>query len=963
MSTIPTQVAHDRKNSYNGSSQAEPSPSPDQALSNKPMCVRETHIYRGPSLYGYKPVVRLKLALGDLEYFPTDELEGFSERLLELIPTLHEHGCCYGYDGGFVQRLKTGTWLGHVAEHVAIELQCLAASPVSYGKTRGTGETGVYNVVYSYLEERVGLLAGWLALRLIDHLLPPSLQGIENLALLLDDHIEPLVSPETPFNYQTELEALIMRAQRLALGPTTQSLVNEALRRNIPAIRLDEDCLVQFGYGKYQQRICAGVTSRTSHIALQTAGDKALTNRLLDEAGIPCPRMATVHSVEEAVAAAIKIGYPVVTKPLDANHGRGVSLNLTDQEQVRWGFEQAARQGLPVIVEQYLQGNDYRILVVDNKVVAAARRVPAHVTGDGLHTIAQLIDIVNSDPRRGIGHEKVLTRITVDCQVERLLAAAGLTLASVLPKGQVFYLRSTANVSTGGTAIDCTDDIHPDNIELAIRATQVIGLDIAGLDVVTSDITHSLYETSGGVVEINAAPGFRMHLQPSQGQPRNVAGAVIDMLFPAGTPARIPVIAITGTNGKTTTARMVAHVLQQEGRRVGLTTSNGIYINGKLLRPGDTTGPKSARTVLRDPSVDVAVLETARGGILREGLGFDSCDVGAVLNVEEDHLGLKGIEALEDLARVKSLVVEVVQDQGFSVLNADDPLTTEMKTKAGGQVVFFSMHGSEDAPEHLQNHIKDGGTAVVLQSGLKGELIAVYAGDDYFPLMWAHEIPATLQGLAKPNIANALAATAICLALQVPVDTIRRALSSFMTNFEQNPGRYNVYEELPFKVIMDYAHNPAGMRHMVEMVDKLRPHHQRIIGVLSGTGDRRDQDIVSLGRIAATMVDELIVKEDMVRDRPFGETAGLIYQGALAGGLSKDAIHSYYPEPEAVELALSRAQKDDLVIIFATDVHQVWNIITSFRPVPASDGIAQGSECRESIETRPVATQSVGVLT
>lgn len=505
-------------------------------------------------------------------------------------------------------------------------------------------------------------------------------------------------------------------------------------------------------------------------------------------------------------------------------------------------------------------------------------------------------------------------------------------METVLPPGEVLYLRATANMSTGGTAIDCTDEMHPDNVEFAIRAAQIVGLDVAGLDIVSPDITRSLCETGGGIVEVNAGPGFRMHLQPSEGKPRNVAKPVINMLFPPGIPTRIPIISITGTNGKTTTSRLVAHILRQHGLRVGLTTSTGIYLDDELLQSGDTTGPKSARLILRDPTVEAAVLETARGGILREGLGFDRCDVGAVLNVSADHLGLKGIETVEELAQVKSLVVEVVRPDGYSVLNADDPHTTAMKRKAEGKTIFFSMHRGQSAPEHLKRHIAKGGIAVVLQPGLRGEMITLYDKEGYFPLLWTHEIPATLNGLSRANVANALAATAIAYALQVPIETIRAALQSFVPTFESNPGRLNVWEKLPFKVLMDYAHNPAAMEQMGALVAGLRPQHQRVIGVLSGTGDRRDQDLIQMGELIGGMVDELIIKEDERRGRKPGETAALIKQGAMEAGLKEEAVTSWLPEKEAVQTALDKARPGDLVLIFASKVNNVWKQITSYEP-------------------------------
>lgn len=951
--TISTMAAEAVARTLGSLSEGLPALESETSTATAPMCVQESRVYRGPNPYGYRPVVRIKLALGRLEEYPTDRLEGFPDRLLELVPTLEEHGCSFGERGGFVRRLRQGTWLAHVAEHVAIELQCLAATPVTYGKTRGAGEEGVYNVVYSFLEEHVGLLAGWLALRLINSLLPPHLQGIEGLEQLLPANTEPLVDPATPFNFQTEMEALIRRAQRLALGPTTQSIVSEACSRGIPAIRLDDQSFVQLGYGKYQKRIRASVTSQTSHLALETAADKSLTNRMLEDAVIPAPLGIAVRTADEAVKAALKIGYPVVTKPLDANHGRGVSLHLRDEAQVRWGFEQAIRHGRSILVEQFLTGHDYRVLVINNKVVAAARRVPAHVVGDGQHTIAELIEIVNSDPRRGIGHEKVLTKISVDAQSHRLMEQAGYNLETILPQGEICYLQATANMSTGGTAIDCTDEMHPDNKELAVRAAQVVGLDVCGIDVVTPDITRSLCEVGGGFVEVNAGPGFRMHLQPSQGQPRNVAAPVIDMLFPRGTPSRVPVIAITGTNGKTTTSRLVAHILQQQGLRTGLTTSSGIYIDGELLQSGDTTGPKSARMVLRDPTIEAAVLETARGGILREGLGFDRCDIGAVLNISADHLGLKGVETVEDLAQVKQLVVEVVDRKGHSILNADDPLTTRMSRKAGGRTVFFTMYGGEDAPEHVRDHIAKGGIAVALQQGLRGDMVTIYHGDQYIPLLWTHQIPITLGGASRANVQNVLAATAIAYAQKVPVETIRTALQSFIPSFENNPGRLNFQDVGGVRVLMDYAHNPAGMELMADLVKKMRPQHRRVWGVLSGTGDRRDEDLIRMGELIGGMVDELVLKEDERRGRNVGETSALVERGAVAAGLSRQHITPWMPELQAVETALRRAQSGDLVLVFASKINDVWQLITR---------MAKEKECGEELCELAGATQQVEEL-
>ncbi|MBA3943212.1 MAG: cyanophycin synthetase [Herpetosiphonaceae bacterium] len=896
------------------------------------MRLSAVRIYRGPNIYGLGPVIRWTLDLEALEEYPTTKLGDFVDRLLLLIPTLQEHGCSYGEPGGFVRRLREGTWLGHVAEHLALEIQCLAGTPVTYGKTRSTGsQAGEYYVIYSYREERVGLAAGRLALQLIQQLLPPQLQALSGLNELADRGELP--PGGEPFDYHRELEAVIRIAEKMALGPSTQSLVDEARRRGIPAIRLDDQSLVQLGYGKYQQRIRAAVTGRTSNIAVETASDKELTNRLLHDVGLPVPRNVLVRSPDEAVAAAERLGYPVVTKPLDVSHGRGVSIGLLDAAQVRWGFEVASEYRSSVLVETFLPGRDHRVLVINDRVVAVAERVPAHVVGDGKNTIQELIDITNRDPRRGIGHEKVLTRITVEEQAERLLDQSGYSLHTVLPAGEIFYLRATANISTGGTAIDRTNDIHYDNIEIARRAARVIGLDVCGIDMITPDISQPLRDTGGGIVEVNAGPGFRMHLQPSEGTPRNVAKPVIEMLFPEGSQSRIPMIGITGTNGKTTTARMVAHILKLSGLRVGLTTTDGIYIDGELLMRGDLTGPWSARMVLKDPTIEAAVLETARGGILREGLGYDRLDVGAVLNVREDHLGLAGINTLAELANVKGLVVEVVGRHGYSVLNADDPHCVALAERAGGKPVYFSLHGGDDGPDQLKQHIAKGGIAVVLQRGVKGDMIAIYHDEQYIPLLWTHLIPATFEGKALANVANALAATAISYAHGTPVETIRQGLRTFSTSFYQTPGRLNVFDEHPFRVLMDYGHNPAAFELMADLLRKLSPGYSRIIGVLAGPGDRRDEDLLRLGNMAAGMFDHLIIRQDTsLRGRPDGQTAQLIKGGALAGGMSEEQITTILPELEAVHYALQHAVKGELLVVFADQVTAVWKEIIYFKP-------------------------------
>lgn len=881
------------------------------------MRVLETRVFRGPNPYGYRPVVRITLDLEELEEYPSDRLPGFTDRLVELIPTLHEHGCSYGEPGGFVRRLREGTWMGHIVEHIALELQCLAGTPVTYGKTRSVKDQhGVYYVVYSYLEERVGMEAGELAIRLVRRLLPeelPSaLQGEERAA----------------FDFVRERDDLISRAQDMVLGPTTASLVDEAKKRGIPAIRLDEHSLVQLGYGKHQQRIRASVTGKSSNIAVETASDKELTIKLLGDVGVPVPRHYRVRSEEQAADAAERLGFPLVVKPLDVSHGRGVSLNLKSVEEVVAAFRIANEYTSSVLVETYLHGKDYRVLVINYEVVAVAERVPAHVVGDGRHTIAELIELVNRDPRRGFGHEKVLTKIKLTHQSELLLERAGYTLDTVLKPDERFFLAATANLSTGGTAIDRTNEINYEAREIARRAALVVGLDVAGIDIITPDIAQPLREVGGGIVEVNAGPGFRMHLQPSEGTPRNVAKHVIDMLFPKGQPARIPILSITGTNGKTTTARMVAHILKLTGQRVGLTTTDGIYIDGELYMRGDMTGPWSARMVLKDPTVDAAVLETARGGILREGLGFDRCDVGCVLNVSNDHLGQRGVNTLEDIAEIKALVVEVVRNEGASVLNADDPLVAAMAERAEGRLVYFSMHGGETAHERVRAHIAEGGVAVVLQAGVKGDMIAIYDAEQYIPLLWTHLIPATLEGKARHNVANALAAAAIAYAHGVSVENIRQGLRTFTTSFFQAPGRLNIFDEHPFRVLVDYGHNPAAFAAMKDLVERLRPGHPRVIGVVSAPGDRRDVDIAEVGAIAGTMFDLLILKEDDDRrGRAAGAIMGLVRRAAEGAGIDPAAVVEVGNELAAVRHALHTAEPGDLVVVFADNITGVWKTV------------------------------------
>jgi len=881
------------------------------------MRIRDTSVYLGPNLYALFRVIRLTLDLGELEAWPTARLgPAFTDRLLEQLPGLAEHGCSYGEHGGFVRRLREGegTWLGHVLEHVAIELQNMAGGDVTFGKTRAAGQPGVYTVVYEYEQEDVGLEAGQLGLRLISALLPPDLQRDTPL--------------RSAFDFEGELASYIRYAQRRALGPSTASLVKAAEERDIPFLRLNRYSLVQFGHGKYQRRIQATVTSETRHIAVEIASDKEETNQILGDLGLPVARQRLVYGEEDAVRSAERIGYPVVVKPLDANHGRGCSTNLETPDQVRVAFGAAREHSRSVLVESFIRGFDHRMLVVNGKLVAVARRVPGHVVGDGTHTVAQLVDITNADPRRGIGHEKVLTKLEFDHQAERLMEQAGWTRESVPAPGEAVWLRTTGNLSTGGTATDVTDLVHPDNRQMAIRAAEAIGLDVAGVDFLTTDISRSYTETGGAICEVNAAPGFRMHVAPSEGQPRDVAGAVMDMLFPPGSPSRIPIAAITGTNGKTTTVRMTAHILKMARRSVGVATTDGVYIDGVKTVTGDLTGPVAARMVLRDPTVDVAVLETARGGLLKRGMGYRRCNVGAVLNVQADHLGLRGVETLEQLAQVKRIVIETAKDT--AVLNADDPLCLKMAAWSEADSLCYVTMNSRNPL--VREHIRSGGCAVVLEEGIHGHRIDVHENGAHMPLLWTNEIPATLDGRAMHNVQNAMFAAGIAYRMGASLEDVRTGLKTFDTTWFQAPGRMNVYDEHPFKVILDYAHNPAAVQVMVDLTDRIEVAGRRI-AVLAAPGDRRDEDIAEVARIAAGHFDLYVLRrDDTLRGRGPDEVPRMLAESLRAAGVDEARMQVIPSEEAAVQAVLELAGTDDLLLILGDDIARCWGQITAFHP-------------------------------
>ncbi|MCO5219850.1 MAG: cyanophycin synthetase [Thermomicrobiales bacterium] len=688
---------------------------------------------------------------------------------------------------------------------------------------------------------------------------------------------------------------------------------------------------MQLGHGKYQKRIWATVTSETANIAVEVASNKELTNRLMHEIGIPVPRSIVVTSEDEAVRTAHRIGYPVVIKPLD---GQSRSW-CVHQPHIRGDIREfypsalAEARGNSILVESFIRGRDYRILVVNSQVVAVAERVPAHVVGDGVHNVQQLIDITNADPRRGVGHEKILTRISVDGQTMEVLERDNRTLETVPAAGEFVQLKLTGNMSTGGTSIDRTDEIHPDNIEIARQAAMVVGLDIAGIDFITEDITVSAREYGGAICEVNAGPGFRMHTNPTEGHPRHVGRAVVDMMFPKGAESRVPIVAVTGTNGKTTTTRMIAHIMKVSGRTVGLTTTDGIYIDGTQILAGDMSGPTSARMVLKNPTIDFAVLETARGGILRSGLGFDRCNIGVVTNIASDHLGLKGIDSLSELARVKEVVVSSVMRDGASVLNADNEFCVGMTRVARGEIIFFSM--DEENPV-IQEHIRNKGRAVVLRQSRQGEMITIIENRRETSLLLASQIPATMEGRIRVNIENAMAAAAAALADDVNLDYIRLGLRTFNNSFANTPGRFNLLDLGSKRVLMDYCHNVAGLESIGDFVKRMDA--ERTTAVISLPGDRSDGDMLAFGTLAGKIFDKIIIREDdNTRGRAKGEIAELLRAAIEGTGKSMDDVEIILNEMEASQTAVDRAEKGDLVILMVDKPTKVWAQLTGGEPM------------------------------
>jgi cyanophycin synthetase len=871
------------------------------------MRILKIQTLRGPNYWSIRrhQLVVMRLDLEELADKPSNEIPGFYEGLVAALPSLEEHFCSPGVPGGFLSRVARGTMMGHIIEHIALELQTLAGMRVGFGRTRETGTPGTYQVVFEYHDEQAGRYAARAAVRLC--------QSIVNTGNYPQQELE------------QDLKDLGDLSRDAALGPSTETLVKEAETRGIPWMPLSARAMIQLGYGVHQKRIQATLSDYSGILAVELACDKEGTKQILRDGGVPVPRGTVVYYLDELEAAIEDVGsYPIVIKPLDGNHGRGITIDIQNWNEAEQAYDVAREISRGVIVERFYRGSDHRVLVINGKVVAVAERVPAHVVGDGKSTIEELIEQTNRDPNRGDGHDNVLTKIIVDRNSFALLQRKGYTLDTVLPPKEICYLRATANLSTGGIAVDRTDDVHPENIWLFQRVAKIIGLDIAGMDVVTPDISKPLRDLDGVIVEVNAAPGFRMHVCPSVGLPRNVAAPVMDMLFPNGHSGRIPIISITGTNGKTTTTRLIAHIYRQTGQIVGYTTTDGIYIDDHLVEKGDTTGPQSAQVILKDPTVEVAVLETARGGILRSGLAFETCDVGVVLNVSADHLGIGDIDTIEQMAHLKSVVVEAVSRKGYAVLNADDPLVAAMAQRVKGQVAYFSMN---PANELVQTHTQGGGLAAVYENGF----LSILKGDWTLRIEQAVHLPVTMQGRAPFMIANALAASLAAFAQGVSIEDIRAALLTFRASVNQTPGRMNLFNLGHYHALVDYAHNAASYEALGAFV---RNWPGERIGVIGGPGDRRDEDFMELGRLSAQMFDRILIKEDDdLRGRPSGQAAELISKG-ISQENPNCPYETILKETDAINTALDQAATSGLVVILPESVSRAISLIEARHPLP-----------------------------
>jgi len=861
------------------------------------MEIQEIRALRGPNYFSRYQTIYMLLDIEEFENRPSNEISGFVDRLESLLPSLKEHRCSRGYEGGFLERVEEGTWMGHIVEHVALELQCLANMDVGFGKSLDTEEDGLYEIVFRYRDEDVGIEAGKEAVRVVEALARGKKPDIEEIIKKLKN----------------------IRDSNM-LGPTTDSIVSEAADRGIPYIRLNEHSYIQLGHGKNQRRIQASMTDNTSAIAMEIADEKERTKNILKEAGVSVPHGETVRNQEEALELAKSLGYPIAVKPNIGNHGRGISSRVEDSEELKLAFKEAKRIHPQVLIEKYLIGADHRLLVINGELVAAARRDPPFVTGDGESTIKELIEELNRDPKRGVGHEKTLTEVEIDHMTKRILKQNEYTLETVLAEGEKLKLKSTANLSSGGTATDVTDSVHPKNKMIAERIADIIGLDVMGIDLIVPDLKEPIHQSDGGIIEVNAAPGFRMHLDPYEGKKRNIAKPVIDMLFPPGSEGTVPIVAVTGTNGKTTTVRLISHILKMDGKGVGIACTDGLFRGNDLLKEGDFSGPQGTKFVLREKNIDHAVLEVARGGILRRGLGFDESDVGVFLNVTRDHLGEGHIDTIEDLARLKGIVVETVKPSGKAVLNAEDSEVLGYKEIVRSDTILFSV---DPEVQSAKEHLSEGGTVITVEN----DIIVIKKEDNVWNVAEVSKIPITFEGKATFNVQNSLAAVASSFALDIDLESIKNGLLTFQSSTSQNPGRTNMMDIGKIKVMIDYGHNRPAVEALSTVLDDLTEGEK--IVVCQGTGNRKAEDIIDFGRGIGKTYDKVIINDADPRYRKSGETAELVKEGVLEAGLSQDRVKVIIDEFESIDAGFETAKEGDLLVVQPCEIQDVIDHIQS----------------------------------
>ncbi|MCM8709704.1 cyanophycin synthetase [Clostridium sp. SYSU_GA19001] len=846
------------------------------------MKIVDINIFEGRNIYSHKKCIRMDLDLEGYCETPSNKIEGFNERLVKLLPELKKHRCGIDEERGFLNRLKEGTYLAHICEHTIIALQNMIGIEVSYGKAREI-KGDRYYIIYQYEYKNTALEAGRLAVDIINTFVRGN-----------------------NFEFKSRYENLKEIYANEQLGPSTLAICSEAKKRGIPVLRVGEKSVFQLGYGKYGKMIEATICSDTSALSVDVSCDKLLTKEILINQCIPVAAGGKVINSLDLFLKAKNIGYPVVIKPRYGNQGKGVFVNIKDEKQALEAYNILSKNFEDIIIEKYIIGRDYRVCVVDGEVIAVAERIPPYVVGDGISTVRSLINKLNKDDRRGKGHEKPLTKVKLDEALSAYIAKNGYNLNSVLPKGVKLILRENANLSTGGIAIDCTDEICVENIDICKRAAKAIGLNVCGIDICCSDISVPLTK-DGAIIEVNAAPGIRMHHYPFKGESRNVAAAIVDMMFKNGKNS-IPLVAVTGTNGKTTTTRLIAHTLSLAGHNVGMTTTGGIYINNKCIDKGDTTGYSSAMTLLMNKEIDAAVLETARGGIIRKGLAYDLADVGVITNITNDHLGLDGIDTLEDLAYVKSLVAEAVKDDGYAVINADDEMSITIVDRIKSKIIFFSKYKNNKL---LQKHLNSGGYGVYCDD----KFIFIEKEGIATPLIKIDNIGITIKGKLKFNVENSMAACAALVGLGVDYSIIRKGLKTFTSSEEQNPGRFNMYNINGATVILDYGHNIEGYKAVLEGAKTIK--HKRFIGIIGVPGDRLDSNILQVGKIAGAHFDYIYIKEDEdKRGRKPMEVAKILEKGVLSSKFNPKNIEIILNEAEALNKAIESSRPGDLIIIF-----------------------------------------------